>query len=146
MTDRLRLTGQQDACLRVLREIAGPAGAAVSNHQIARAMRRSHAHAAQLVHQLKAKGAIEVRRAPDGRRRFIRVRAGADACEVAGLGGPRRKGFDAEGRSLGAPSGRPAGDRPAWRKCLSCDARFWSEGWGNRMCGGCKKVMSDGLL
>ena len=34
---------------------------------------------------------------------------------------------------------RPAGDVPAIRRCMTCRAKFRSDGWNNRMCDQCKR-------
>ncbi|WP_372803169.1 hypothetical protein [Paracoccus seriniphilus] len=34
--------------------------------------------------------------------------------------------------------GRASGDVPSERQCLRCDAAFWSEGFGERICKRCK--------
>lgn len=40
------------------------------------------------------------------------------------------------------PAVRPLGDVPQGRICLRCRARFWSEGFGERICRRCKESRS----
>lgn len=37
---------------------------------------------------------------------------------------------------------KPSGDVPAWRRCLTCRERFWSSGFGNRICRGCAPAVN----
>lgn len=44
----------------------------------------------------------------------------------------------AEGATPVIATARAVGDVPRERRCLRCDALFWSEGFGERICRRCK--------